>query len=966
MARTEVKSKQIKDQEVKRDDLNTTESGQAVVAKLIEGTGISFSSTGPDAGTGDVTISANITSLPVSDNNVYQQWRNSADDDNIDVLKVDSSDNTELKSASGSDINFKGGSTTHFIIKSFGAILHTANNSYVGLNTSDGSDTKRLTVCAGDADATTRSALIRYHGNEHASLPGILDLHAGNVTGAEIRFSTANIKRWSVEDDGNFVANSNGIIRTTTNSGTLQIASGSTSGQASGATLWLYGETSANPGTAQFYGNGSLDINIDPIHLGSGSTSWKASGSHLLSRGGEIRSDTTDGDDDNFLRLSGGGSHSVSRGASIVAGGNESVFPGHIILNTGAVSGAEIQFSPSSTKRWAMNSSGDFVPTGNGTIDIGSSSFRVGTLYVDTLDALNGAGGGVNDNNTYIQWRNNADDADLDILKVDSNDDTILSAFNEHIRFWPVNNSGSREMTINWTGAYTRLYSDSLQLDASTVLDINSSTNSGRLFFNNVSGDVELTNSNGNFRVSCVTEFGNNGGNWTWGVASNNHLKFNTVNGTISATTSDGADNQYLALTGGGAFSSGRGASIQINGNEAGNAGDLVLSSGSTGTVRLSSFNPIEFNQDLIPTGTIFTLRQNVTNGVLELQGGSDTSNGAYIELYGETHAQTGRINIIAGDVAGSELLLQTPASEPISFAVGAAVRFKATGSTFEPQVDSAYTLGSPTKAFSAIYVDTIVGPNILQSLNALTNSTQTFATGTSGSDFNISSGGSTHTFSIPDASSSARGLITSAAQTIGGTKTFANDVIVDGNLTVNGTQTIVNTETVEVADNIMLLNNDVTGTPTEDSGIEVERGTETNAQLVWDESEDKFAAGLVGSIEPIVLEGDVYTHEEVTGTSKSATKNLEYICNNASLVTVTLPSTISQGDKIRIIGKGTGGWRLAQNSGQTINFGTSSTTTGASGYIDSTNQYDVVEIICITDDTDFVVISSVGNLDVN
>ncbi len=69
-----------------------------------------------------------------------------------------------------------------------------------------------------------------------------------------------------------------------------------------------------------------------------------------------------------------------------------------------------------------------------------------------------------------------------------------------------------------------------------------------------------------------------------------------------------------------------------------------------------------------------------------------------------------------------------------------------------------------------------------LASLNLLTSNAQTLVTGTSGSDFNISSIGSVHTFNIPNASSSARGLITNTTQTIGGIKTFANDVVMNSN----------------------------------------------------------------------------------------------------------------------------------------------------------------------------------------
>tara|TARA_R110001606_G_scaffold861_1_gene3320 strand:+ start:1708 stop:4440 length:2733 start_codon:yes stop_codon:yes gene_type:complete len=79
----------------------------------------------------------------------------------------------------------------------------------------------------------------------------------------------------------------------------------------------------------------------------------------------------------------------------------------------------------------------------------------------------------------------------------------------------------------------------------------------------------------------------------------------------------------------------------------------------------------------------------------------------------------------------------------------------------------------------------------------------------------------------------------TSGTQTIGGAKTFGDDLILSGNLTVNGTQTIVNTETLTVDDNIIVLNNNEAGTPSEDAGIEVERGTSTNVKLQWDESAD-------------------------------------------------------------------------------------------------------------------------------
>lgn len=73
-------------------------------------------------------------------------------------------------------------------------------------------------------------------------------------------------------------------------------------------------------------------------------------------------------------------------------------------------------------------------------------------------------------------------------------------------------------------------------------------------------------------------------------------------------------------------------------------------------------------------------------------------------------------------------------------------------------------------------------GGSGLNSLNSQTGATQSFATGTSGTDFAISSSGNIHTFNIPNASATARGVVTTSAQTFAGNKTFNNDVVISGN----------------------------------------------------------------------------------------------------------------------------------------------------------------------------------------
>jgi hypothetical protein len=88
----------------------------------------------------------------------------------------------------------------------------------------------------------------------------------------------------------------------------------------------------------------------------------------------------------------------------------------------------------------------------------------------------------------------------------------------------------------------------------------------------------------------------------------------------------------------------------------------------------------------------------------------------------------------------------------------------------------------------------------------------------------------------------------TAGTQTVAGAKTFSDDAIFSGNLTVQGTQTIISTETLTVDDNILVLNNNETGTPSQNAGIEVERGTSTNVQLRWNETNDEWEYTKDGS----------------------------------------------------------------------------------------------------------------------
>ena len=70
----------------------------------------------------------------------------------------------------------------------------------------------------------------------------------------------------------------------------------------------------------------------------------------------------------------------------------------------------------------------------------------------------------------------------------------------------------------------------------------------------------------------------------------------------------------------------------------------------------------------------------------------------------------------------------------------------------------------------------------------------------------------------------------------------------VGGNLNVIGTVNSVNTTQINIEDNKVKLNSNFAGTPTTDAGITVERGLETDVEILWNETSDKWTLTNDGS----------------------------------------------------------------------------------------------------------------------
>ena len=82
------------------------------------------------------------------------------------------------------------------------------------------------------------------------------------------------------------------------------------------------------------------------------------------------------------------------------------------------------------------------------------------------------------------------------------------------------------------------------------------------------------------------------------------------------------------------------------------------------------------------------------------------------------------------------------------------------------------------------------------------------------------------------------------------------NNLTIKGNVTQEGSSFITKAETVEVSDNILLLNRGEVGSGVTKgiSGIQVDRGALADYQFIFDESDDRFKVGVEGDLWPVML----------------------------------------------------------------------------------------------------------------
>ena len=234
--------------------------------------------------------------------------------------------------------------------------------------------------------------------------------------------------------------------------------------------------------------------------------------------------------------------------------------------------------------------------------------------------------------------------------------------------------------------------------------------------------------------------------------------------------------------------------------------------------------------------------------------------------------------------------------------------------------------LTANSDSIDAVYTGTVTG-NVTGNVEG--NVTGTL-TGASAGAHNGSVGATTPNtgaFTTLSASTSITGDLTGASNgahngTVGATTpatgafttvNTSSDVTVGGNLTVNGTTTTVNSNTVNIGDNIITLNSDEVGTPSQNAGIEIERGTAANVSFVWDETNDRFTTGTstIASTEFIgPLTGNVtgnISGGTVSGNGSGVTNINASNIASGTIDDAYLPDTITSNITGNVTGNSTG-----------------------------------------------------------
>ena len=407
----------------------------------------------------------------------------------------------------------------------------------------------------------------------------------------------------------------------------------------------------------------------------------------------------------------------------------------------------------------------------------------------------------------------------------------------------------SGDVTINVVGGYgITVNADDIEVANSDIRGLFSA--GGDLSYNNSTGEFSFTNDAGDIE-SVTAGSGLTGGGTTGAVSL--ALDYENLTGNLVPS----ANNTYSLGTASSVWKDvfvGPG-SLYVNGQQviSDNSGTIQISadSGQNISIVTSGGGSVE----LTSGSGVIEMKSNVqlaSNKTISTAGGGATQQGGNIDMNSNYINNLGT-PVDSGDAASKSYVdAQVQTKDALS---------ELSGDTDDVTEGSTNLYYTDTRARASISVTDAGGDGSL----AYNSTTGVITyTGPSASEVRAHvSGGDGIDFASGVIDVDATVVRTSGDQTIAGAKTFSDNAIFNGNLTVNGTQTVLNTETLTVDDNLIVLNNNETGTPSQNAGIEVERGSSANKTLVWNEGTDKWSVGSETFVAG-TFEGDV------TGTVSS------------------------------------------------------------------------------------------------
>jgi len=226
-------------------------------------------------------------------------------------------------------------------------------------------------------------------------------------------------------------------------------------------------------------------------------------------------------------------------------------------------------------------------------------------------------GGSVLGNNTYLKARNQANGADIDVLKVDATDDTVLNA----------DTGDSVKLSVAGSAMVT--------LDG-TNLKYYPAGDSNRLFTFGGASDTAHTLKFGDSGTTAVQQL------------------------LVCASTSDADDDSSLILAGGGADGGTRGASITLPGEEVSGGADITYNAGTGDTHIFSVAGTTEAtisDDALTVTGASFKIVPGATS--LLLQNNANNATNLGITDAGVVTARAGLVATAGGvTVSGGNVTL--------------------------------------------------------------------------------------------------------------------------------------------------------------------------------------------------------------------------------------------------------------------------------------------------------------------